>query len=61
RSQTLTGIYVGSRAMFAQMNRAVAAHALRPVIDRRVPFEDAPEAFRALRSAGHFGKIVIDL
>lgn len=61
RSQTLTGIYVGPRAMFAQMNRAIGAAGLKPVIDLHVPFDDAPEAFRAMRAAGHFGKIVLDL
>jgi NADPH:quinone reductase-like Zn-dependent oxidoreductase len=61
KSITLTGIYVGPRTMFAEMNRAIAAHGLRPVIDLRVPFDEAPEAFRAMRAAGHFGKIVVTL
>lgn len=61
RSLTVRGIYVGPRAMFLEMNRAIAAHDLRPVIDRTVPFEDAPSAYRAMRAAGHFGKIVIRL
>ena len=61
RSLTVRGIYVGPRAMFLAMNRAIAAHGLRPVIDRVVPFDQAPEAYRAMRAAGHFGKIVIRL
>ncbi|MEM6744833.1 MAG: NAD(P)-dependent alcohol dehydrogenase [Pseudomonadota bacterium] len=61
RSQTLTGIYVGSRAMFGRMNRAIEAQGLRPVIDARFPFDRAPEAFRAMRAAEHFGKIVIEM
>jgi NADPH:quinone reductase-like Zn-dependent oxidoreductase len=61
KSLTVRGIYVGPRAMFVAMNRAIAAHGLRPVIDHVVPFEHAPEAYRAMRAAGHFGKIVIRL
>jgi NADPH:quinone reductase-like Zn-dependent oxidoreductase len=58
---TVRGIYVGSRAMFAAMNRAITQHQLKPVIDRVFPFESAPEALRHLESAQHFGKIVITL
>jgi NADPH:quinone reductase-like Zn-dependent oxidoreductase len=55
----VTGIYVGSRDMFEAMNRAVALHQLRPVVDRVFPFSTAVEAFRYMESAAHFGKIVI--
>jgi NADPH:quinone reductase-like Zn-dependent oxidoreductase len=41
------------------MNRAIALHQLRPVVDRVFPFDRAPDAFRYLESAAHFGKIVI--
>lgn len=60
KSITLQGIYVGPRSLFREMNRAVEAAGLRPVIDLRIPFDRAPEAFRALRAAGHFGKIVVE-
>ena len=53
------GIYVGSRAMFEEMNRAIALHKLRPVVDRVFPFDRAPEAYEYLKSGRHFGKIVI--
>lgn len=59
KSLTVRGIYVGPRTMFIEMNRAIAAHGLRPVVDHVVPFEEAPDAYRAMRAAGHFGKIVI--
>lgn len=59
KSVTLQGVYVGSRAMFEDMNRAIALHRMKPVIDRVFPFADAPEAFRDMKAAGHFGKIVI--
>lgn len=59
KSVTLQGIYVGSRAMFERMNRAIAAHKMRPVIDRNFAFDKAPEAFACMKAAGHFGKLVI--
>jgi NADPH:quinone reductase-like Zn-dependent oxidoreductase len=55
------GIFVGSREMFEAMNRAVALHQLRPVVDRVFPFADAREALRYLESAAHFGKICLRL
>lgn len=58
-SLRVSGIYVGSRAMFERMNRAVAAAELRPVIDRTFSFDDARAAFHHLKAAGHFGKVVI--
>jgi len=53
------GIYVGSRAMFEEMNAAIAMAELRPVIDRVFDFDQAREAFLHMESASHFGKIVI--
>jgi NADPH:quinone reductase-like Zn-dependent oxidoreductase len=53
------GIYVGSRAMFEQMNAAIAAAKLHPVIDRVFDFDQARQAFEHMQSASHFGKIVI--
>jgi len=59
KSLTVRGIYVGSRDIFASMNRAISAHKIEPVIDRTFDFAQAPDAFRHLESAQHFGKIVI--
>jgi NADPH:quinone reductase-like Zn-dependent oxidoreductase len=53
------GIYVGSRAMFEEMNAAIAEARLRPVIDRVFSFDQVREAFLHMESASHFGKIVI--
>ena len=61
KSIRLQGIYVGSRAMFERMNRAIVEARLEPVIDRRFAFDDARAAFHAMRAAGHFGKLVIDV
>ena len=55
------GIIVGSRAMFEDMNRAIAATGLRPVIDRVFPFDEAREALRHLQAARHVGKVVISV
>lgn len=60
KSVTLRGIYVGSREMFKRMNRAIAHHALEPIVDRRFAFEEAQAAFRHLESQRHLGKVVID-
>lgn len=59
KSITLRGIYVGNRAMFADMNRAIEGHGIRPVIDQTFGFEEARAAYHAMRAAGHFGKLVI--
>lgn len=61
RSIRLQGVYVGSRRMFADMNRAIEHHRIEPVIDHALGFDSAPDAYRAMQAAGHFGKIVIRL
>ncbi|MQY31704.1 zinc-dependent alcohol dehydrogenase family protein [Nocardia aurantia] len=53
-------IAVGSRADFEDMNRAIAAHRLRPVVGRVFRFEDAAEAYRYFRDGDPFGKVVIE-
>jgi NADPH:quinone reductase-like Zn-dependent oxidoreductase len=53
------GIYVGSRAMFDQMNTVIAKAELHPIIDRVFAFDQAREAFLHMESGSHFGKIVI--
>lgn len=54
------GVYVGSRRMFEEMNRAVEANLLHPVVDQVFPFEEAQAALRHLESGSHFGKVVIN-
>jgi NADPH:quinone reductase-like Zn-dependent oxidoreductase len=53
------GIFVGSRAMFEDMNRAIGLNQLRPVVDRVFDFDEARDALRHMESGAHFGKIVI--
>jgi NADPH:quinone reductase-like Zn-dependent oxidoreductase len=55
------GIAVGSRARFEAMNRAIAAHGLRPVIDSIFPLQATADAFALMERGGHLGKIAINL
>ena len=61
KSVQLNGIYVGNNEMFNAMNRAIASHALKPVVDQVFDFEDARAAYHCMREAGHFGKIVVSV
>lgn len=61
KSVHVNGIYVGSRAQFLALNRALEISGIRPQIDRIYSFDDAVEAYRHLESGKHFGKIVIEL
>jgi NADPH:quinone reductase-like Zn-dependent oxidoreductase len=54
------GVFVGHKESFEAMNRALALHGTRPVIDTVVPFAEAPRAFAAL-GAGPFGKVCVRL
>ena len=58
---TIRRIFVGSRASFEAMNRAIAYHKIRPVIDHVAPFKDAAGALREFKAAKHFGKIVLTI
>jgi len=55
----IQGILVGSREGFEAMNRAVALHRLRPVIDRVFPLEETRAALELMERGGHFGKICL--
>ncbi len=59
KSVRLRGIFVGSRSMFEDMNRAIAAAQLKPVIDKAFPFAEFPAALQYMETAAHFGKIVV--
>ena len=56
----LQGIYVGSRAMFERMNRAIGLHQIRPVVDRVFPWLEAPQAMKYMQERSHFGKIALE-
>jgi NADPH:quinone reductase-like Zn-dependent oxidoreductase len=61
KSIRLQGIHVGSRAMFAAMNRAITLNKLKPAIDRVFGFDEAKAAYAYQQTAKHFGKIVISV
>lgn len=57
----LQGITVGSRRDQLDMIAAIDVIGLKPVIDRSFPLEELTAAFRYQESAGHFGKIGIEI
>jgi NADPH:quinone reductase-like Zn-dependent oxidoreductase len=61
KSIRLQGIYVGSREMFEEMNRAIESSGMRPVIDRLFDLEQTTDAMRYMESGSHFGKVCIRL
>jgi NADPH:quinone reductase-like Zn-dependent oxidoreductase len=56
---SLHGIFVGSRAMFEEMNEAIEVNQIKPVVDKIFPFEKAVEAWRCFASGDFVGKVVI--
>ena len=59
RRANVQGISVGSTEMFEAMNAAIAANAIKPVIDKVFGFDEAQAAYKHMASGAHFGKIVI--
>jgi NADPH:quinone reductase-like Zn-dependent oxidoreductase len=59
RHLRVNGIFVGSRAMFENMLRAMTVRQMRPVIDRVFGFDELHEALRHMESAKHVGKICV--
>jgi NADPH:quinone reductase-like Zn-dependent oxidoreductase len=58
---SLHGIGVGSTAMFEDLNRAIEANKIKPVVGKVFSFDEAAEAFRQFAAGDFFGKIVITL
>jgi NADPH:quinone reductase-like Zn-dependent oxidoreductase len=56
---TIRRVFVGSRASFEVMNRAIAQHGLTPVIDRVFAFGEARSAYEHFADQRHVGKVVI--
>jgi NADPH:quinone reductase-like Zn-dependent oxidoreductase len=57
----LQGIFVGSRRMFEEMNKAISVNKLEPVIDRVFEFDQVKDALRHMEGGSHFGKIVVKI
>lgn len=53
------GINVGSKEMFANMNKAISFAKLHPIIDRVFSFAEAKEAFHYQSSGKQFSKVTI--
>jgi NADPH:quinone reductase-like Zn-dependent oxidoreductase len=58
-SAVVRSIALGTRAMFLDLNRAITANGLSPVIDRVFPFDETAAAFRHVQDGRPFGKVVI--
>jgi NADPH:quinone reductase-like Zn-dependent oxidoreductase len=58
-SVRVQGVYVGSRAMFERMNRAIEFHAIKPVIDRVFEWTEIKEALHYMKKQQHLGKICL--
>jgi NADPH:quinone reductase-like Zn-dependent oxidoreductase len=59
RRAVVRGIPIGSRESFEHMNRAIALHQMRPVVDRVFPWMEARAALQYMREGKHLGKIVL--
>jgi NADPH:quinone reductase-like Zn-dependent oxidoreductase len=59
RQIRIQGIYVGSRADFIEMNRAIEQSGLKPIVDEVFAFDQAPLALQRMAAGTHFGKLVI--
>lgn len=55
------GVMIGSREMFHAMNAAIVQGNWKPVIDRSFEFSAVREAYSHLKSATHFGKVVMTI
>lgn len=57
---TVRGVLVGSRLQFEQMNAAIDASNIKPVVDEKVfSLEDAKAAYQHMWDQKHFGKLTI--
>lgn len=57
---TVRGIFVGSREQFVEMNRAIDAWKMKPVVDSKIfPFEDTRAAYEYLWERKNLGKVVV--
>jgi alcohol dehydrogenase len=58
---TIYGSTMGTPHDWEQLNGLLAAKALRPVVDRTLPLEEAARAQELLEHGDHFGKIVLTI
>ncbi len=60
-AKRLSGIFVGSRSMFEDLNKFLCVTKIHLIVDRVFPFQQAREAYTYLKNAVHFGKVVIEI
>lgn len=59
---TVRGVYVGSRAQMEEMNRAIEANNIKPVVDEKVfKLAETKEAYQYMWDQKHFGKLCISI
>lgn len=62
RHCVVRGIFVGSRLLFEDMNRAIEASNIKPVLDEQVfSFDQVPHAYQYMWEQKHFGKLVVKI
>lgn len=57
----ISGILVGTRESFLEMNKAIEQHNLHPVINKIFPMKETQKAMNYMEEASHFGKICIEI
>ena len=55
-----SGIYVGSRRDFEEMNAGIALAGLHPVVESH-PWTEARAVLRRMEAGDHFGKLVVTI
>ncbi|KAJ8065024.1 hypothetical protein OCU04_007325 [Sclerotinia nivalis] len=59
---TVRGLFVGGRDMFEEMNAAIDATSLKPVVDSHLfKLEDLKEAYEYMKAQKHVGKVCITI
>ncbi|KAK5130243.1 hypothetical protein LTR08_002289 [Meristemomyces frigidus] len=59
---TVRGVLVGNRLQFEEMNRAVEANNIKPVVDEKVfKLAEVREAYQYMWDQKHFGKLCISI
>lgn len=61
KNYVVRGVFVGSVALFREMNQFISRHQLQPMIDRVFPFDNVPNAYEYFKKQVHMGKVVIQV
>jgi len=59
KSLRMSGIFVGSKAMFQRMLKAMENAKLKPVIHKTFHWKEVPQALEYMKKGNHFGKICL--